>query len=160
MTLISSFMVDWFGRRTLFLVSEGLTCTSLFAMSACLYMKDHYPDTAQMLDWLPLTTLILFIASYSIGVGPLPWLLTNEIIPANFRGPGSSLAASANWTMSFVVTKVFVDMRVTLSCAGTFVVFGGFCFLGFLFGLFFLPETKGKTPEMIQAHFGVLRLKH
>lgn len=157
MTLISSFMVDCFGRRTLFLVSEGMTCISLFAMSTCLYIKEHNAEFAQtrLPDWLPLTTLILFIASYSIGVGPLPWLLTNEIIPAKFRGPGSSIAASANWGMSFVVTKVFVDMRLSLSCAGTFSVFGGFCLLGFVFALFFLPETKGKTPEMIQSNFSV-----
>ncbi|KAI9554058.1 hypothetical protein GHT06_019330 [Daphnia sinensis] len=152
--LSSSILVERLGRKVLFLLSETLTCLSVFALGGYFYVLENDRETAQRFGWVPLTLLIFFIAVFAAGVGPLPWLVSGELMPAKFKGPGSSIVAFTNWITSFIVTKVFIDMQRSLTNAGTFWVFGILCFIGILFGIFILPETKGKTPEQIQALFG------
>lgn len=131
-------------------------CASLFALGAFFYIKENEVVDAVVLEslgWLPLTSLILFIAAFGIGAGPVSWLMSSEILPPKIKGPGISIATCTCWLLGFVVTKTFVNIQEVLSSAGAFWMFGSFCMLGTLFGLFILPETKGKTTEEIQALF-------
>lgn len=129
---------------------------SLAGLGAFFYLKENSqtdPAIIESLSWLPLVSLILFIAAFGIGAGPVPWLMTGEVLPAKIKGPGVSIAVFTNWFLAFVVTKSFVNIQEALTSAGAFWMFGGFCVMGTLFGLFLLPETKGKTQEEIQAFF-------
>jgi hypothetical protein len=103
--------------------------------------------------WIPLVSLIVFFSAIGMGLGGLPWLISSEILPAKFRGPGSSIVAFLNFLMSFIVTKTFIDMQRLMTHAGVFWVYSSICFVGILFGLFLLPETKDKTSNQIQAYF-------
>ncbi|XP_046452123.1 solute carrier family 2, facilitated glucose transporter member 8-like isoform X5 [Daphnia pulex] len=124
----SAVLVKRLNRRTLFIISEGIACLS--------------------------TLLMGFYFHYSgLGLGALPWLISSEILPPRFRGPGSSIVAFANFAMSFTVTKTFVDMKRVMTHAGVFWFYSGACFLGVMFGLFLLPETKDRTPLQIQVYF-------
>jgi SP family facilitated glucose transporter-like MFS transporter 8 len=154
-TLVSSSLVERLGRKLLFLVSNIMMCISMFALGTFFYIQANDPETAKSLGWLPLTSLILFIATFAIGAGPMPWLLTGEILPAKVKAPATSIATFTNWFLAFIVTKTFVDIQAGLTKAGSFWLFGGFCVLGVLFSIFALPETKDKTPEEIQAFFGI-----
>ncbi len=153
MNLAAIILIKRLKRRTLFLSSEALTSLSVFVLGGYFYILDNDPATAATLGWLPLIALIVFIASIAIGIGPLPWLVANEILPARFRGPGSSIAAFTNWMSAFTVTKTFVDVQSGLTNAGAFWIYGCFCVIGIIFGIFVLPETKGKTPDEIQEFF-------
>ena len=141
------------GRRILFLLSEIVVCISIFVLGGYFFVLDRDAETAAGIGWLPITSLIIFVAAFSLGVGPLPWLITTEILPPKFRAPGSSIASSVNWTTAFVVTKTFVKMQEAMTTAGAFWLFGAVSFLGVLFGIFILPETKGQSPEEIQTLF-------
>ncbi len=129
---------------------------SLFALGAFFYVKENPssdPAVIDSLGWLPLFSLILFIAAFGIGAGPVPWLMSSEILPAKVKGPGVSIATFTNWFLAFLVTKTFASIQETLTSAGAFWLFGTCCIFGALFGLFILPETKGKSPEEIQSLF-------
>uniref|UniRef100_A0A0P5PFR2 Putative Solute carrier family 2, facilitated glucose transporter member n=1 Tax=Daphnia magna TaxID=35525 RepID=A0A0P5PFR2_9CRUS len=155
-TIASSLLVERLGRKTLFVISESVMCLSLAGLGAFFYLKENSqtdPAIIKSLSWLPLVSLILFIAAFGIGAGPVPWLMTGEVLPAKIKGPGVSIAVFTNWFLAFVVTKSFVNIQEALTSAGAFWMFGGFCVMGTLFGLFLLPETKGKTQEEIQAFF-------
>lgn len=130
---------------------------SMFALGAFFYIQDNYedPSIAESLGWLPLTSLVVFIAGFGLGAAPIPWVMFSEILPAKVKGPGSSAAATTAWLVAFIITLTFVDMQLSITPAGSFWLFGGFCMLGVLFSIFILPETKGKTPEQIQAYFGL-----
>ena len=141
------------GRRPLLMISEASSCLSMGALGAFFYILKTEPETAIRLEWLPLASLVVFISGVGMGLGPLPWLISSEVLPAKIRGPGSSVAALANFVLSFVVTKTFVDIQRAVTPAGAFWFYGGFCFLGFLFAIFLLPETKDKTSEEIEAFF-------
>lgn len=146
-------LIDRIGRRALFASSEAVVCISLFVLGTYFYILGNDSVRAASLAWLPLTALIIFIASVSFGVVPLAWLVSNEVLPARYRSTGSSIAAFTNWLTAFIVTKTFVNMQANLTTAGTFWLYGAFCFTGVLFGFFIMPETKGKTLAEIQAFF-------
>lgn len=155
-TLVSSQLVERFGRRTLFLMSTAIMSIAMFALGAFFYIQEHYDEeTVASLGWLPLTSLIVFIAAFGLGAGPMPWLMFGEILPAKVRGPGGSAAAFSNWFLAFIITLTFVDIQEAMTPAGAFWMFGCFCILAVLFSIFLLPETKGKTPEQIQSYFGI-----
>ncbi|KAF8905105.1 general substrate transporter [Gymnopilus junonius] len=97
------------------------------------------------------STRILY--HFSLLQGPCAWILVAEIWPLSVRGKGLSIAASSNWMNNFIVGQVTPTMLTHLRF-GTFVFFGVFSFLGGVFILFFVPETKGLTLEEMDEVFG------
>lgn len=152
--LSSSLLVKRFYRRTLFIVSVGFACISMLTLGVFFYYLDS--SSSQKLTkfkCIPLASLIVFFAAVGMGLGGLPWLISSEILPAKFRGPGSSIVAFSNFLMSFIVTKTFIDMQRLMTHAGVFWFYSSICFVGVLFGFFLLPETKDRTVNQIQAYF-------
>ncbi len=143
--------MDRFRRRTVFITSESFLCLSTFTLGAYFYVLDHYRESAELLGWFPLVILITFEASVSMGIGPLIWVVSNEILPDRLKGPGSSIAAFFHWLLAFIVTKTFVDLQRDLTTAGTFWFYGCFSFFGIIYGLYLMPETGGMTSDEIQA---------
>jgi len=129
MEIPTMFLVESLGRKPLFIASEFMTSLSVFVIGAYFYILNNDPATAATLGWLPLTALLFFIAFLSAGIQPLAWVVSNEVLPARFRGPGSSIAAFTNWLSMFIATKTFVNMQISLTSAGTFWVYGCFCSL-------------------------------
>ena len=70
---------------------------------------------AANLSWLSITSMVVYITSFSLGWGPIPWLLMSEIFPSKARGVASSIATALNWTFAFAITKLFLVLKVGLS---------------------------------------------
>lgn len=105
------------------------------------------------IGWVPLLLFIVNTIVVGCGLSPIPWVVSSEVLPVRFRGPGSAVIAFTNRLMSFLITKTFVDLQTSLSTAGTFWFYGSCCFIGALFALLIMPETKGKTSEEIRQFF-------
>ena len=167
-TGLACLVVDKTGRRILLWTNAILMCVSLLALGV--YFEIYIPPEkaaqassllgsishsvpAEKISWLSILCLILFNLGFSLAWGPIPWLVMSEIFPLRARGPASSFATLCNWTMAFVVTKTFEDLQSALTDAGVYWFYAGWCFLGFAVVYFFLPETKGKTLEEIEAMF-------
>lgn len=151
--LASTLLVQCMKRRTLFIVSEVISATSMMVLGGYFFIRDNNKDLAAKLGWLPMVSFVGFIAGIGMGLSPLSWLVSNEILPQRFKGPGSSIVSFIYWISAFVVTKTFVDLVRVVTTAGTFWFYGCVCAIGILFGIFFMPETKGKTPAQIEAIF-------
>ena len=65
----------------------------------------------------------------------------------------NSISGSFTWMLAFLVTLFFVPMKDTIGTAPTFWLFAGFLMLVMIFAIFYVPETKGKSLEEIQAYF-------
>lgn len=160
MSFVSSmFLVRRFNRSTLHAATEIIASICMFVLGGYFYILDSDPATAANLSWLPLTCLVGFIGAVAAGVGPLSWVVSSEVLPARFRGPGSSIVSFTSWVSAFIVTKTYLDIQRSLSTAGVFWIFGCFCFIGVLFSSFLLPETKGKTTEEIQSFFETKKIE-
>lgn len=108
---------------------------------------------ASSLGWLPITSLVIYVVMFSIGIGPIPWMMAAEMTPSFALGWISSMATFVNWLGAFVVTKEFEDIKKGLESYGVFWMFAGICAANVLFTFFFIPESKGKTIEEMQRIF-------
>ncbi|OTF73799.1 Facilitated trehalose transporter Tret1-like protein [Euroglyphus maynei] len=152
-TGIGSLLVDRLGRKILLGASGLLHVISLAALGVYYYLADKQPDTAKSLGWLPLVSLVVFIIGFSIGYGPVPWLMVAEITPTDSRAMTSAFATAFNWTCAFLMTKNFELLKDTITTEGTFFSFSAFAIVSIIFVVCMLPETKGKSSEQIAQNF-------
>lgn len=86
---ISAFLIDRLGRRILLIISDGGMAIGLFGLGLFFYLKEENVDgIADSLGWLPLASLMMFVASFNFGYGPVPWLYCGELLPAHVKGDG------------------------------------------------------------------------
>ncbi|KAJ4426302.1 hypothetical protein ANN_27116 [Periplaneta americana] len=144
----ASALADRAGRRALLLASGFGMSTCLIALSVCFYTD------ADAGSWLPPLAVAAYIALFSVGLGPLPWLIMAELVPADAKGRASALAVCLNWTIVFAVTKAFPGLLVGLGPWATFALFAAVCVVGTVFVATAVPETKGKSLLQIQCELG------
>ncbi|CAG0894217.1 unnamed protein product [Cyprideis torosa] len=148
-TLISNVFIDKLGRKILLYISGTFMSISLFILGLYFNWKSEDNDLSH-LGWLPLSCFIIFVSAFSIGAGPIPWLMLGEIFPVKIRGMAASATTAFNWTCTFIVTKNFKSITTGLGIHGAFWLFGINCAIMVAFVALFLPETKGQTLEMIE----------
>jgi MFS family permease len=138
--------VDSSGRRPLLLFSTCGVTLSLAALSI---------GTALGLSWLSVVAVCAFMAFFSLGLGPVPWMLAAEVFPTELRGKGVSLAGFVNRCTSGTVALTFLPLSKALGGQAQY-----FAFFAILSGIsaaaccIFVPETKGRTLEQLQQSLG------
>ena len=111
------------------------------------------PVPSERNGWLVAITLFVFMAFYAIGPGVCVWLALSELMPTRIRSNGMSIALLLNQAVATTVAAIFLP---TVGKHGYAVMFFGFAactVIYFITAAVFLPETKGKTLEEIEAHF-------
>ncbi|XP_076265652.1 facilitated trehalose transporter Tret1-like [Rhynchophorus ferrugineus] len=146
-TLTSTLLVDRAGRKILLIASDFVMCISLASLGCYFYFSEL--QKSPVLAFLPLVSIALFIVFFSIGLGPIPWLIMAEIFPPKVRGMASSLSASLNWFIAFVVTNQFANIVSCFGIGVAFMIFSAICGCGTIFISCLLPETKGKSIEEV-----------
>ncbi|KAL5241839.1 hypothetical protein ACI65C_009249 [Semiaphis heraclei] len=145
---VSFLFIDKVGRRTLLLISSAVITACLVLLVA--YFRFVENNTLVDSPWRMSLLIILcvFISAFRLGLGPIPWFISTELSPALYGGRIQSMAASFSWSLSFVIMKsfkIFVEANpVLLWCS-----FAAFSAAGFLFVLFYVPETNNKSREQI-----------
>ncbi|XP_072751305.1 facilitated trehalose transporter Tret1 [Anoplolepis gracilipes] len=149
MSGVAAIIVDRAGRKPLLIFSSSVMTVSLVALGLYFNIKASGNDVGN-LGWLPLTSLTLFMISFSIGMGPIPWMLMGELFPAETKAVASGIAVMLNWFLVFLVTKTFPAMNDELGADATFWIFASIMVAATGFTYFIIPETKGKTSQEIQ----------
>jgi len=103
--------------------------------------------------WLVAFGLYLFMSFYALGPGVCVWLALSELMPTRIRSNGMSIALVINQLVSTTLAAIFLPFVSKYGYSSMFFLFAGFTVLYFITAAFFLPETKGKTLEEIEAHF-------
>jgi hypothetical protein len=97
--------------------------------------------------------LVIYVACFAVGLGPVFWLIISEIYPLAIRGAAMSAATVANWAMNLAVAVTFLSLVSVLGHAATFLVYGVLTVCAWFFIFKLVPETKGKTLEQIEEHW-------
>lgn len=105
-TFIATIFIDRAGRKILLYVSAIGMIASLGSLGGYFYLSSNNYDVSNI-GWMPLASLMTYVVCFSLGYGPIPWLMMGEILPAKIRGSAASIATAFNWTCTFVVTKSF-----------------------------------------------------
>lgn len=99
--------------------------------------------------WLALAGLIVYIAAFAPGMGPVPWTVNSEIYPADLRGVCGGIAATANWLSNLLVAQTFLSLVDLLGTSTVFLLLGVFSVLALWFVQVAVPETKGLSFEEV-----------
>lgn len=103
--------------------------------------------------WLVGLGMWIFASFYAIGPGVVVWLALSELMPTRIRSNGMSIALVINQLVSTTLAAIFLPFVSKHGYSSIFFLFAGFTIVYFLVAVFFLPETKGKTLEEIEAQF-------
>ncbi|TYI92334.1 hypothetical protein E1A91_D02G062200v1 [Gossypium mustelinum] len=148
-TVVGAMLMDKSGRRPLIMVSATGTFLGCFMSGTSFYLKEHN----LLPEWVPILAVggvLIYVASFSIGMGAVPWVIMSEIFPINIKGVAGSLVVLVNWLGAWAVSYTF-NFLMSWSSSGTFFIYSGFSLMTILYVAKFVPETKGKTLEEIQA---------
>jgi MFS family permease len=118
-------------------------------------MIGRIPDVRH--GWLVAFGLYVFMAFYALGPGVCVWLALSELMPTRIRSNGMSIALVINQMVSTTLAGIFLPFVSKYGYSSMFFVFAAFTAVYFFVAVFFLPETKGKTLEEIEAHFAARR---
>ncbi len=105
---------------------------------------------AKMNTILILIGIIGFVGAFAMSIGPVMWVLFSELFPNRIRAIAITFVGLVNMAISFLVQLLFPWELETLGNAGTFLLFGVFAVIGFVFIWFKVPETKGKSLEELE----------
>jgi MFS family permease len=149
-TVIAILLLDRLGRRVFLLIGTiGLT-VALVILGAFFYSATLQADA----PWLSLVALVVYIACFAMGLGPVFWLMISEIFPLELRGPAMALCTVANWSFNFIVSYTFLTLVGDLGKAGTFWLYAVVGVIAVIFFARLVPETKGRSLEEIQDDLG------
>lgn len=141
-TLVALGFVDRVGRRPLMLLGcAGIGLSHLLIGIAYRMQMGGLPV---------LVFTLAAIGCYAMSLAPVTWVLISEIFPNRIRGAAVSIAVSALWIASFILTFTFPLILGTIGSAATFWLYAAICFIGFVFIWRRVPETKGRTLEQIE----------
>ena len=111
------------------------------------------PLPSQRSGWKVAITLFVFMAFYAVGPGVVVWLALSELMPTRIRSNGMSIALLLNQAVSTGIAAIFLPTVGKYGYSTMFWGFAGCTVIYFITAVVFLPETKGKTLEEIEAHF-------
>ncbi|RAL40472.1 hypothetical protein DM860_006542 [Cuscuta australis] len=154
-TAVSVWLADKSGRRLLLIVSSTGMAISLLLISVSFFVKGFVSEDSSLYGILGIVSVVgvmSMIVFFSLGMGPVPWLIMSEILPIKIKGLAGSVATLANWLFSWVIT-ITAPMLLDWSSGGTFMLYTVMSVFTIIFVSIWVPETKGKTLEEIQHGF-------
>lgn len=157
--LVATFFLDKVGRRPLLLSSVAGMIVSLSGLAIGLTIIDH---SHRKLIWaiaICLTTILSYVAFFSIGMGPVTWVYSSEVLPLKLRAQGAGIGVAVNRLTSGVISMTFLSLTKAITTGGAFFLFAGIAMVAFVFFYIFLPETQGKTLEEMDALFNGFKWK-
>ncbi|KAK7312356.1 hypothetical protein VNO77_36147 [Canavalia gladiata] len=157
--LVATFMLDRVGRRPLLLSSAGGMVLSLLMLATSLTIVDHSEKKLMWAVGLSIATVLSYVATFSIGAGPITWVYTSEIFPLRLRAQGAAMGVVVNRVTSGVISMTFLSLSKAITIGGAFFLFGGIAIVGWIFFYTMLPETRGKTLEEMEGSFGKFMVK-
>jgi sugar porter (SP) family MFS transporter len=145
-TVVAILLLDRLGRRV-FLIAGTVGLTVALAVLGAFFASGTLQANASA---LALIALVVYIASFAVGLGPVFWLMISEIFPLEIRGPAMAVCTIANWTFNFIVSFTFLSLAADIGKAATFWLYAVIGVLAIIFFILRVPETKGRSLEEIQ----------
>lgn len=128
-------LVDKLGRKGCLLIS--ITGMGINSILLAIGIMKHFPILSAI-------AVLLFVASFGLGLGPVPFILSSELVAAEAVGATQSWALAANWIATFVVAQFFPLVNEKLGKGQVYFIFAGMAVLFGSFVAWYVPETRGR----------------
>ncbi|XP_076165470.1 facilitated trehalose transporter Tret1-like isoform X1 [Ptiloglossa arizonensis] len=147
-TLLSKSLIDRVGRKLLLFLSMSTMSVCMFIISG--YFRLQNTHSVSVFSWLPFFCVPIFVTAFSVGSGPIPWIIVEKIFPKDVKSTAIFASTICNWTSMIVAIKCFQDMVDSMGISSTFAAFGMVSLIGTVFVAVLVPETEGKSIEELQ----------
>jgi sugar porter (SP) family MFS transporter len=147
MTVVGMALVDRIGRRRLLMTGVTIMTLALVALALTLSGRGLSSTTGLV----AFICVAVYIAAVAASLDVVVFIIPSEIYPLRVRGTAMSVTLFSNWGMNFVVSLTFLTLLQALGTAGTFWLYAALCALLVAFTARFIPETRGRTLERIEA---------
>jgi len=141
-------LIDRLGRRPLLIYPMIFIVVDFIALTIFLVFSKSY----SFFPILSIVCIILFIISFAVGLGPIPFLYVAECFRDDARSTALAICMFTNWLANLVLTLAFPYMQKLLQ-AYTFLVFTVIVAVSVAFIIKKIPETKGRSVDEIMAKF-------
>ncbi|KFH41267.1 quinate permease-like protein [Hapsidospora chrysogenum ATCC 11550] len=152
-TLPALFLIDKVGRRPLLMCGAAGTFISLIIVGGIVGGYGTSLSSAKAAGWAGIAFIYIYDINFSFSFAPIGWVLPAEIFNLGSRSRAMAITTSATWMCNFIIGLVTPGMLETMGW-GTYVFFAAFCLLALGFTYFFVPETRGRSLEDMDAVFG------
>ncbi|XP_026499882.1 solute carrier family 2, facilitated glucose transporter member 8-like [Vanessa tameamea] len=147
-SIVASCIVEKTGRKWLLAVTSFATGLSMLALGGWFYITSK---SIWLPAWLPVVAMCLCIFSDAAGYQPVPYVITSELFSFQHRGMVTSFVSSVDALSDFLQTKAYDPLLKLLGIHWVFILFSLVCFIGTLYTVLYVPETKDRTVEEIYA---------
>jgi len=142
-TLLAVWLVDRLGRKPLMLAGSLVQAAALGAVGWLYYSGGS--------STLLLVCVLIYVAAFAAAMGPVVWIVIAEIFPNKVRGRAMTVATFVLWGACYVVSQTYPGLVERIGNAATFWIYGVVSLATFVFVAAYVPETKGRTLEAIEA---------
>lgn len=143
MTIVALWVIDRLGRRRLMAISSLGMALALLALG---FLFRITPPPAFAI----LAVILVYVGSFSVGLGPGVWVVIAELFPTRIRGRAMSIATLMLWLACILVAFTYLSLVEAIGSAGAFWVYSAMSVVNLLFILRLMPETKGRSLEEIE----------
>mmetsp|Transcript_2381 Transcript_2381/g.3522 ORF Transcript_2381/g.3522 Transcript_2381/m.3522 type:complete len:532 (+) Transcript_2381:167-1762(+) len=144
--LIAGRLLDRTGRRPLVFVSL-LGCAVSFFIVAMSFIGALPSEVGAIVG------LALYLAFFSIGMGPATWTIASEVFTTSIRAKAMSLATFANRATATIFASSFLSVATAMTWSGFFIMMTVVCLIICVWMYIYLPETKGLSLEEMAHYF-------
>ena len=151
-TVISWFLITWFGRRIIWVGGLFMMCIVLFIIGF-VALSPSSNDTAK---WAQAVLLIIWVFIYDLSVGPLAFCLVAESSATRLRAKTVAIGRNSFylWSIIFsVVTPYMLNPSAGNWKGKSAFIYGGTCLCALIWSYFRLPEFKDRTYEELDLLF-------
>ena len=156
--VIAIFFIDRVGRKVLLIASNIFICASIVILGLYFYFLEVSVNgtelwhTVSSLYFVPLTCFVVYCFAFNMGNGPIPFMMNGEIFATEAKRLCSTISICFIWLCAFVVTQIEYYLEKAIGLHGACFLYGAITAVSIV-GLFFIPETKGKSSEELAQMF-------
>ena len=151
-TIAGVFLIDRLGRRVLIIYPMAVMAVVFAALTALVKLNET--RNSPTLGVITVIFILLFVVCFAVGLGPIPFLYSTEVCRPEARDAVQSLGLIANYLGNILLSLFFPALNSILG-GYVFLIFLILVLLSVIFFWKFMPETKNKTIEQAEAHWGL-----
>jgi len=140
-------LIDLLGRKPL-LLAGAIEMTLGMVLLAVVNLLGQHGGT--LLMGVTLLGIAIFIASFAVSWGPVPWVMLPAIFWLHIRAGAVGVCVIFIWLFNLIVALAFPSLLSALGAGPNFLFFAVMTALAFLFVKKLVPETKGRSLEAIE----------
>uniref|UniRef100_A0A3Q1HH13 Solute carrier family 2, facilitated glucose transporter member 12 n=1 Tax=Anabas testudineus TaxID=64144 RepID=A0A3Q1HH13_ANATE len=106
-------------------------------------------EVSSSLKWASLISLLVYVAAFSISLGPMVYVVVSEIFPMAIRGRAVCVVSAVNWATNLLISMTFLTVTEKIGVPNVMFLYSAMSFVLLVFVILCVPETKGRTLEEI-----------